>query len=209
MASGVVISVAVEGIVDEAVARKLITYAGATPGPVYGKQGKSSLLQKVSGYNNAAQHAPWMVLVDLDRDQSCAPLLCNAWLANRAPLLCFRVAVKAVEAWLLADKAYLAEFLGVSKEKIPTNPEALGNPKVELVNLASFSRRRAIRDDMVPQEGSGRQVGPAYSSRLIEFVSSSWRPEIAARHCDSLRRAIACLKCLMGTVSTNANLVER
>jgi hypothetical protein len=36
-------------------------------------------------------------------------------------------------------------------------------------------------------------VGPAYSSRLIEFAldeAEGWRPEIAARRSDSLRRCI-------------------
>ena len=44
MANGVVVSAAVEGVVDEAVVRKLIVLSGATPGTIYGKQGKSSLL---------------------------------------------------------------------------------------------------------------------------------------------------------------------
>ncbi len=193
MANGIVISAAVEGIVDEAVARKLIAYAGATPGPVYGKQGKSSLLQKIAGYNNAAQRAPWMILVDLDRDGHCAPPMRNRWLAHPAPLLCFRIAVREVEAWLLADTARLAAFLGVPRNRLPANPETLEDPKTELVNLARSSRRRAIQQDMVPRQGGGRQVGPAYSSRLIEFISSSWRPDVAAEQSDSLRRAIDCL----------------
>lgn len=39
----VVISAAVEGLIDEAVVKRLITEAGATVGPVYGKQGKKVL----------------------------------------------------------------------------------------------------------------------------------------------------------------------
>jgi hypothetical protein len=48
MAAGIVISAAVEGIVDEAVVRKLIAHADATLGDVYGKQGKSFLRQKIA-----------------------------------------------------------------------------------------------------------------------------------------------------------------
>jgi transposase len=44
------------------------------------------------------------------------------------------------------------------------------------------------------RHGSGRPVGPAYASRLIEFASSSWRPEVAAQRADSLRRTIDCLR---------------
>jgi ribosomal protein L25 (general stress protein Ctc) len=43
MASPPVIAAAVEGIVDEAVARRLIREAGGIPGPVYGKNGKQHL----------------------------------------------------------------------------------------------------------------------------------------------------------------------
>jgi hypothetical protein len=190
MATGTEISAAVEGIVDEAVVRRLIAHAGATLGPVYGKQGKSFLRQRIAGYNSAARRAPWVVLVDLDHDHQCAPPLCSEWLVQPAAHLCFRVAVREVEAWLLADPQRLAAFLRVPRNKVPTNPEGLAEPKTALVNLARLSRRRAIQEDMVPREGSGRQVGPAYSSRLIEFVSSLWRPDVAARQSDSLRRAI-------------------
>jgi hypothetical protein len=43
MAGLVVVSAAVEGIVDEAVVRKLIVEAGGRPGTVYGKSGKAFL----------------------------------------------------------------------------------------------------------------------------------------------------------------------
>ena len=193
MANDTVISAAVEGIVDEAVVRRLIAHAGGTPGAVYGRQGKSLLRQRIAGYNNAARRVPWIVLVDLDRDADCAPPLRNAWLPQPASHLCFRVAVREVESWLLADVERLADFLGVSRSRVPAQPESLNDPKETLVNLARTSRRRDIREDLVPRPEGGRRVGPAYSSRLIEFVSGRWRPEIAARRAESLRRAIACL----------------
>ena len=117
MAGGTVIAAAVEGIVDEAVVRKLIAHAGATPGDVYGRQGKSFLRQRIAGYNNAAQRMPWIVLVDLDLDNDCAPPLRDAWLPQPAPYLCFRVAVRKVEAWLLADAERLASFLRVARSE--------------------------------------------------------------------------------------------
>ena len=194
MAGVTVISAAVEGIVDEVVVRKLIAHAGATPGEVYGKQGKAFLRERIAGYNNAAQRAPWLVLVDLDRDHDCAPPLCNAWLPAPAPHLCFRVAVREVEAWLLADVERFAGVFGVARSKLALDPEDLNDPKATMVNLARASRRKDVREDMVPRQGSGRQVGPAYSSRLIEFVSSHWRPDVAAARSGSLQRAIDCLR---------------
>jgi hypothetical protein len=194
MANGVVISAAVEGIVDEAVMRKLISHVGATPGDVYGKQGKSHLRQKIAAYNNAARHTPWTVLVDLNGEAACAPALRQSWLAAPAPMLCFRIAVREVEAWLLSDAERLADFLGVARGRIPRNVEQLNDPKAEMVNLARNSRRRDIRTDMVPRPESGRAVGAAYSSRLIEFVSQHWRPDRALLQADSLRRAVDCLR---------------
>ena len=193
----VILSAAVEGKVDEAVARKLVAEAGGEIGAVYGKQGKRSLRDKIRGYNNAARRAPWLVLVDLDDDADCAPPLRVAWLPEPAPLLCFRIAVRQVEAWLMADRDTLADFLSVTESRIPDDPEGLPNAKTALVNLARRSGRQAIRHDMVPREGSGRPVGPAYSSRMIEYIDRQWRPQVAAQRADSLRRAIACLNALV------------
>lgn len=190
----VVISAAVEGPADEAVAVRLITSVGAEPGIVYGKQGKPRLRERVNGYNQAARHAPWLVLVDLDHDANCAQLLRTAWLPHPASQLCFRVAVRAIESWLLADIETIADFLGVPRSKIPAQPETIDHPKTTLVNLARTSRRSEIRLDMVPREGSGRAIGPAYTSRLVEYVDHHWRPAEAAKRADSLNRAIRCLR---------------
>lgn len=192
----VAISAAVEGPTDEAVALKLIEHVGAQPGAVYGLQGKAHLRQKIGGYNRAAAHARWLVLVDLDREADCAPPLLQAWLPQPAPRMCFRVAVRAVEAWLLADAEALAAYLGVARKRVPADPEALPDPKQAMVNLARASRRRDVRADMVPRVGSGRAVGAAYASRVIEFASAEWRPPVAAKKAESLARALRCLRSL-------------
>ncbi|MDA8051500.1 MAG: hypothetical protein M0002_16115 [Rhodospirillales bacterium] len=189
MATVLAISAAVEGAVDEAVLRRVVAKSGGTLATVYGKQGKHHLRQRIAGYNNAARHAPWIVLVDLDREADCAPPLRQKWLPGPAPHLCFRIAVRAVESWLLADADALAAFLGVARSKVPSQPEALADPKSAMVTLARGSRRRDIREDMVPRPESGRAVGPAYASRLIEFAASHWQPAVAAGRAESLHRA--------------------
>jgi hypothetical protein len=193
----VVVSAAVEGIVDEAVVRKLIVHAGARPGTIYGKNGKAFLRKQINGYNNAARYSPWLVLVDLDRDAECAPPLRGEWIPDPAQHLCFRVAVREIEAWLMADAETLALFLSVARSRLAGDPEQILEPKIEMVNLARHSRRREIREDMVPRERSGRQVGPAYASRLMEYVETRWRPEVAAQGAESLSRAIDCLRRLI------------
>lgn len=196
MPGPVIVSAAVEGMVDEAVVHRLIAYTGGQSGPVYGKNGKHALRTRINGYNNAARHARWLVLVDLDQDANCAPPLLHDWLPAPASLLCFRIAVRQVEAWLMADIERLASYLSVARSRVPREPEGLLNAKTVMVNVARQSRR-AIRQDMVPREGSGRSVGPAYTSRLVEYVETQWRPEVAAQHAESLRRAIACLERLV------------
>lgn len=190
----VTISAAVEGPTDEAVAKKLIQHVGAVPDRIYGKKGKPHLKDHIGGYNNAAHYQPWLILVDLDRDAECPPPFCHLWVPRPAPLLCFRVAVRAVEAWLLADPERLAAFLGVARTRIPSDPERLQDPKAEMVTLARHSRLRDIREDMVPRAGSGRSVGPLYTSRLIHFASDFWRPGVASSSAPSLARAINCLR---------------
>ena len=132
------ISAAVEGTLDEAVVRRLVRHAGAHAGTVYGKNGKPFLKERIGGYNNAARHAPWIVLVDLDSDHDCAPPLRAAWLPHPAPQMCFRVAVRAVEAWLMADAERLAAFIGVARRRISADPEREENPKRAMVNLAQI-----------------------------------------------------------------------
>jgi hypothetical protein len=193
----VTITGAVEGDLDEAVIRRLIFHVGATAGPIHGRNGKAQLRQRVTGYNRAARLSPWVVLVDLDNEESCAPTLVSKWLSDPAPNMCFRVAVRMVESWLLADRDRLAQFLAVPKGRLPANPDSIDNPKQTIVGLAGGSRRRDIRVDMIPRPGSGRSVGPAYTSRLIEFVAGPtaiWQPDAASKASDSLNGCLQRLR---------------
>jgi hypothetical protein len=194
-------SAAVEGPTDEVVLRKVVESLGASLGPVYGKNGKPKLLSNLRNYNQAAHLSPWIVLIDLDQDGECAASARAKWLATPAPNMCFRIAVREVESWLLADRESLAAFLGVAESRIPTRPETLANPKETPVNLARGSRRRPIRQDMTPRPASGRLVGPAYTSRLIEYVQGDWRPDTAAHHADSLLRLCNRVTELIGTLA--------
>lgn len=195
-----VISGAVEGIVDEAVFRRLVRTARAEAGPVYGRTGKHQLLDRLPAYNHAARFSPWLVLVDLDHDAECAPPYRAAILPAPSEWMCCRVAVREVEAWVLGDRQRMAEFLEVSPRRLPTAPENEEDPKRIVVNLARHSRSRDIRQDLVPREGSGRSEGPAYASRLIEFISDSrhgWRPGVAAHASGSLSRCLRALRRLV------------
>ena len=196
----IAISGAVEGDVDEAVLRRIVDDLGCYQGPIYGKKGKPFLRTRVNAYNAAAQFSPWLVLVDLNGDFNCPSELRNDWLPVCEQRMCFRVAVRAIESWLIADAQRFSEYFGVAMRHIPPNSESVRRPKQALVNLVRQSRRREVREDMVPRPASGRQVGPAYSSHLIEFVSDKtqgWRPTIGANSCNSLKRCLDSLKVLI------------
>lgn len=191
LVAGKFLTGAVEGDLDEALLRRIVNHVGLSLGAVHGRNGKPTLLRSINGYNNAAQFFPWVVLVDLNGDCDCAPACLQQWIPKPTQHMCFRIAVRAAEAWVLADRERIAERLGLALTRIPVNPDALDNPKRELVNLARRSRRRTVRDDLVPREGSGRAVGPLYTPRMIEFIrdeANGWRPDQALNISDSLQR---------------------
>jgi hypothetical protein len=204
----VLVAAAVEGVIDEAVLRRLVALAGGNLVRVYAGNGKAAVLKNLSGYNNAARFAPWVVLVDLGDDDDCAPPCRHRWLPEPAPLMCLRIAVRAVEAWLLADRERIAEFLRVHPAQVPADPESLPDPKNALIDLARQSRSSRVRADLVPRPESGRRVGPLYASRLAAFVQdgeSGWRPEIAAAAAaDSLARCLRALRLLIERASSTA-----
>lgn len=189
-----------EGILDEAVLRRLVESIGAEISYIYPVGGKQQLDRRLSGYNEAARYSPWCVLRDFDTDAACPAELKAHLLPDLAPAMCFRIVVRAVEAWLMADRQRIASFLSVPRAIIPVSPEDTHDPKEALVNLARHSNKSAVRDSLVPRPGSGRSVGAGYTSLMIEYTRARWRPEIAAESSESLRRGIFCLKNLIGRV---------
>ena len=184
------VRVATEGLIDTVVVRRIFRETEIDISAVYGERGKDSLDGALSGYNAAARHGMWFVLRDLDTDAECAPTLRERLLAAPAPSMMFRIAVREVESWLIADLNAFARFFSISPGRITGDPESLQHPKEHLVNLVRRSRSRAIRDDIVPREGSKAKVGPGYTSRIIEFVSTTWSPHEASVRSDSLRRCL-------------------
>ncbi len=193
MTDGLGVNVAVEGDLDEAVLKKMLSFVGLEVSNVYGKMGKDSLRQNVRRYNQAAQFSHWVILVDLNNDAECPPPFLISWLPERNENLQLRVAVRAVEAWLLADRNKIARFLAVPAYRVPLQPEEEERPKTTLINVARRSRSKTIRRDLVPAEGSTASQGPGYTTRMIEFTMNHWNPEDAALNSPSLKRSIKSL----------------
>jgi hypothetical protein len=186
-----VVSAAVEGNLDEVVLRKIAEHVGFSIGSVYGLKGKPHLLKSLPGYNNAAQFAPWIVMLDLDRDYECAPEALAGWLPKPSGNMFCRVAVRAIESWLLADRDRIAAMLGIPVQRIPREPDSLDDPKRHLVDLARNSNRGEIKASIVPRPGSGRSVGPNYNAKLVDFVTAGrWRINTARYSSASLQRTL-------------------
>lgn len=185
-----IVSGAVEGMLDDAVLRRILRDLGHEAGAIHVKNGKPALLQKLDGYNAAARLVWWVVLVDLNGDTECAP----AFVAERLPppqtKMVFCIAVRQVESWLLADAGRLARFLGVSRARLPSSADSLDSPKRTVVEIARHSNDRRVREALVPGSRSGRSVGPGYVAAMIEFVERSWDPTEAAQRSESLQRCL-------------------
>jgi len=188
-----IFSVATEGTLDIAVARRMLEDQGHQVGAVYPQGGKTRLDPKILGFNNAAHFSNWLILRDLDHDAECAPDLLREICPNPSEHLILRIPVREVESWLLADRASLARFLSVRISQVPSDPEALESPKRTLVQIAGRSRSRSVAKDLVPEPGVSAVVGPRYGARLTEFVFGAWDPTSASERSDSLRRCLAAI----------------
>lgn len=140
---------------------------------------------------------PALVLTDLDR-VNCAPTLIRDWFRIRPmlpielpPQLVFRVAVREVEAWLMADREVLAKYLHISVANFPRAPEDLSDPKQELLGIIRRKGHTTWHQEMLPRGTA--HVGPRYNERICEFAAKKWKPERAATNSPSLCRAIESL----------------
>jgi len=192
-ALAVPVSAAVEGDTDRAALERLAAHVGLEIARVFVTNGKPRLLQRIEGYNEAARRAPWLVLVDLDNDATCAAALVQTILPEPSALMTCRIVVRSLESWLLADPAF-ARFFHVRARDLPADPDAVVRPKRMVVDLARQSSRPAIREAIVPRPGSGREVGPEYVGQMVHFIEQRWDPDRAAERSDSLRRCLARLR---------------
>jgi hypothetical protein len=191
MTTPIPINLAVEDVLSEALLRKILQCSERpfAVGTVYARGGNGYIKKLIAGLNHAAKGTPFLVLTDLDNSE-CAPKLIGEWL--KTPCHCnliFRVAVREVEGWVLADRDAFATFFRVDSRQIPEDTDAIKDPKAFLVKLVRGSRQGNLRRDVVPPPGSTSQVGPNYNGCLSSFVGSKWDASRASRHSRSLARA--------------------
>lgn len=190
--SEIPINLAVEDDLSEAVLREILnqTKRPFLVGNCFKKQGFGYLKNRINGFNNAAQGISYLVLTDLDNAE-CPLALISDWLSQpKHQNLIFRIAVKEVEAWLLAHREAFADYLGISVNLIPDNAETIPDPKQCLINLTRRSRKRKLKDAIVPAPNSTARIGKDYNTPLIQFVQQSWNVEAAQLNSLSLQRAM-------------------
>lgn len=193
----IVVNALVEGRMDEAVAKRIIEAAGHLPGTVYGRKGVDYLKEKLQGFNKASEGTHYLVLVDLmDTKLSCPPKVVALWLPNRSSSMLFRIVVREVESWILADRENIASFLKISITRVPSRPEEIPDPKRALVNLARKSKSVRLRSALIPDKKSTAQVGKLYTSEMTRFIENRWEIESARRNAPSLDRCLKKLKLL-------------
>jgi len=116
--SPIPVHLAVEDDLSEAVIRRLLLDTGReyAIGTVFGRGGFGYLRSRAKNWNAAAAAGtPVLLLTDLDQ-HPCPPVLIDDWLdIEPHSNLIFRVAVREVESWLLADREGLADFLGIKR----------------------------------------------------------------------------------------------
>lgn len=184
-------AIATEDVLSEEVAFRLIRERSPAPDGVLPlrKDGFGYLKASIGKFYQLSNRMSVLLLTDLDR-RPCAAGLVTDWLGRRqAPEgLIFRVVVRAIESWLLADHQAIGSLLEASSARLPVDPDALDDPKRALLDLARRAPR-AVRDDLLPARGALAKVGTGYNSRLTEFIRNDWSPERAAERSESLHRA--------------------
>ena len=186
-----IVNMLVEGELDEVVARRLIQFTQHDCGDCYGKKGYGYIKDKIRNFNQAAPSACYLCLVDfMDTKFTCPSEAISDWLPHRHPNMIFRAVVRELESWLLADHENLAKFLYISSVLIPLEPEAVSDPKQEMVNLARRSRSSSVRSSLVPEAKSTAMVGKLYQSSMNNFILNHWDISQAQQRAPSLERCI-------------------
>ncbi|MDZ7919381.1 hypothetical protein [Rhodoferax sp.] len=184
------VALVAEDVLSLAVMRKVIEHTGRDYQIVrtLNEKGVGNIRKALDKYRNASYALAHVVLVDLD-DAECPPLLREQWgVVNLPDAMLFRVAVREIESWVLADRDGFSAFFGVAVNKITQDPESLQDPKQSLINIVRKGRNRKLITEIVPAQGVPMSKGPLYNERLTEFVTDVWDVDKAISSAPSLRR---------------------
>jgi hypothetical protein len=141
----------------------------------------------INVYNKASSGTTYLVLIDLD-SESCPVKIVQDWLDDaKGENLLFRVAVREIESWIVADVQNFSKFLHLREKKLRKDVDEITDPKRYIFNLVSGSIIRQLSG--VCPRGTAR-IGDDYNEKLSKFVKSSWNPQLAMANSSSLKKTI-------------------
>ena len=181
--------VIVEGTTDESVVTALMHAAGWADHEfvVRSVNGKGAIDRDIKNYWEAAQHVPYVVFRDLDRDEGSCPVAVRSMLSSKTPRespdLLIRIVDQCIESWILADRQGVAEFCDRSVASV--KPPA-SHHKPYLLSIMKEAKLK----DAVEEKERELDFGPAYAGHLQRLMTRHWSIERAATESDSLRRAL-------------------
>lgn len=159
--------------------------------------GNGQLKKKAGAILDMAANAKLFSLVITDLDMiPCAPELIKSWFNKPAEQLpneiIFRVAVREIESWIMADKTAFAKFMNISEKNFSNNPDSLADPKQHLFSVIKKHGNKKWQQEMLPTNSSS--VGPLYNDKIREFVKNKWSVKRAIQKSPSLLRTINSIK---------------
>jgi hypothetical protein len=183
------IVLATEDELSEQVGLCLAAEAGLEVGQCLRRGGNGYLRSRVTNFCQIAEQQPVFLITDLDQS-NCASALMKNWFGQiqRPAKFIFRVAVREIESWLLADHEAMFTLLGSRTPKLPSNPDNLPDPKQVLLHFAERAPR-GIREELVTRQKNLVSQGLGYNALLCSLVRDNWLPERAATRSPSLQRA--------------------
>jgi len=179
-------------MVDKAVLERILNDLDISLGrlKVYG--GCHGLDAEIPKFLQMTRSHAVCILRDLD-SEVCAPSLLKRLGADKAAdpsNLVFRVPVRQIEAWLLADAESFSRHFKISKAMIPACPDDLDDAKEGVLRLIRRSNSPTMKEAMLPREGYSNRTGPEYASALKDFVIKVWSPDRARARSPSLDRSL-------------------
>lgn len=199
----------VEDTPSAAVLRRLVEYRNQTaahelhflPGFPQITRGNGNLKKKCPGLLAMAKSGATVVcLTDLD-SRPCPGALLTDWFnwsrnhsSDLPKNLIFRIAVREIESWIVADRDAWATFIGIPAANFTQRPDELPDPKQSLLRVLSAKGKKKLHVEMLPRGTA--HVGPRYNEVLCRFIESEWAPERASECSPSLKRAIQALESL-------------
>lgn len=182
------ITLATEDELSEQVGLCLVTEVGLHAHQCLRRGGSGYLRSRVCNFCQMAAREPVILITDLDQS-ACAPALIADWLqgAEQPAGFVFRVAVREIESWLIADHDALRALMGQRVRAITEDPDSLNDPKRTLLKIAEKAPRD-VRDDLLARRNAVASQGLGYNARLCAMVREHWSPTRAANRSPSLAR---------------------